>query len=898
MKSYLRLVSMLAGIAACTGVAAAKEPVKLECEVVDQNGKPAPGAEVYLCAEYPMTENFLPGPIMASGRTDERGLFHTEVEVQDYWEVLPACVCARSGAAVGFCGVGLTPPWPRSYQAKVTLQPGLDLRLKVLQPDDQPAAHLKVWVDRCTQSRSENNRSAYLGWVEPPLLPGDFWNATTDEAGECTLHGFPKGAHVHVVHGDDRFAQPIGQLNILLDGLTPGAELHTLKLSPAGVIKGRVVTPQGAPVAGAGLMLTEQYPYVAAYSAEGRTDAEGRFVFPRTPAAKYKLRIYSPPAVMDEWFGPEELPVEVRAGGETDLGELKVSQTAIVTARVVDQSSGKEIEEPLVYRFAAGTREVRYRIRRVMPKGYKSAERDPTVTVSLKGGERREVAFLFSPLTDKDRVSGVVLGTDGTPAAGVWVSIFDGAYLEGDQAKTDSEGKFRLQAPRRPGAGALFAYEEGELKDKALSEPCWPKAGEVVTLRLKKEGFASVSGQVCDEEAHPIPGAVVQWRAPRVSGMVNSFPASATTDEKGNYSFPRLWHGDYDFSVSAKGWGMMRRPQVKVAEGQAVEHLDFTLRRQKYTLRVKVTDDAGAALPTMKVYLSGNEQGQREGVTDEHGEFAFGKLAPGEVEVRAWVDDPKLSSAEKTVNASAGSVTLVMRQRRGEVAGVVRDEAGRPLAGARVYSDEVSGTTDEQGKFKLRQLALEGWCTVQATVADQIQGERMKQVRVRAGAKDVVVEVPGHSEPASPTTPVEMLGKNAPPIEVGTWFNSADLGATPAPGKVRILDFWGLECAPCIHGLPKVAEFWKAHQQEVLEVIAIMGFYPEEEVREFLQKHPTYTFPVARRVDGDATGRAYDIHGIPTYVVIDKSGKIVSYGHDWAEATKAALKALEEKRSS
>jgi hypothetical protein len=39
---------------------------------------------------------------------------------------------------------------------------------------------------------------------------------------------------------------------------------------------------------------------------------------------------------------------------------------------------------------------------------------------------------------------------------------------------------------------------------------------------------------------------------------------------------------------------------------------------------------------------------------------------------------------------------------------------------------------------------------------------------------------------------------------------------------------------------------------------------------------------------------AYDIRGIPFYVVIDQAGKIVSTGHDWDETAAVALKLIGE----
>lgn len=80
-----------------------------------------------------------------------------------------------------------------------------------------------------------------------------------------------------------------------------------------------------------------------------------------------------------------------------------------------------------------------------------------------------------------------------------------------------------------------------------------------------------------------------------------------------------------------------------------------------------------------------------------------------------------------------------------------------------------------------------------------------------------------------------------------------------------------------------------------IEIVLTTSFYPEQEVREFLAKHPSYTFPVALRDEDSTAGRDYDVRGIPTYVVIDAQGKIASTGHDFEEAAKVALGLVGEK---
>jgi thiol-disulfide isomerase/thioredoxin len=129
-------------------------------------------------------------------------------------------------------------------------------------------------------------------------------------------------------------------------------------------------------------------------------------------------------------------------------------------------------------------------------------------------------------------------------------------------------------------------------------------------------------------------------------------------------------------------------------------------------------------------------------------------------------------------------------------------------------------------------------------------------------------------------------------VDVETWINSPP-HPVKAGGKVRILDFWGLECAPCIATMPKIAKFWDKAPQDKLEILAISGSYHVDEIREFLKKHSGYKFSSAKATAETTLYRDYVIRYNPVYVVIAKNGKIVSYGSDWEKASAAALAELE-----
>ena len=335
--------------------------------------------------------------------------------------------------------------------------------------------------------------------------------------------------------------------------------------------------------------------------------------------------------------------------------------------------------------------------------------------------------------------------------------------------------------------------------------------------------------------------------------------------------------------------------------------------RPHYKLQGLVTDEEGAPLPGIAVESFGlrkpledklvDEQ-RCHGTTDREGRFEFDIDVANEVTLMAdALHDNKRAGVQKTFKVDVGHVTLVMPLRRGELSGVVRDAVGQPVAGAIVESDGATVIADKEGKFTLPQLALKGWCRVaaetrrgNANLLDLYGSER-----VRVGRKDVVITVRGMGLPQivmSEGRPkllehhVPKVGDMAPPLAESKWYHSAPLSDESPPGKVRVLAFWSVEDRRGAEELALVQAFWEAHRQEALEVIAVSNAVVNEELDEFVEAHPNYTLPMVHAIGSrDAQGE-YFILLWPTYVVVGKSGKILSVGQDWKAASEAALKAL------
>lgn len=176
----------------------------------------------------------------------------------------------------------------------------------------------------------------------------------------------------------------------------------------------------------------------------------------------------------------------------------------------------------------------------------------------------------------------------------------------------------------------------------------------------------------------------------------------------------------------------------------------------------------------------------------------------------------------------------------------------------------------------LKVVALLASASVAAQVSDRSRPLGDHAVR---GRKDVKVECP--------TPKRALIGKRAPPLEIARWYPSAP---ATRPGKLRLIDFWAMSCAPCVASIPKVQDLATGFSGD-LEVVLVhppegvrvrtglAGFRVVEpalavEVMPGYLRTKSITLPVGiadqRNLD------AFGVHGVPLYVVIDRAG-IVRY---------------------
>lgn len=100
-------------------------------------------------------------------------------------------------------------------------------------------------------------------------------------------------------------------------------------------------------------------------------------------------------------------------------------------------------------------------------------------------------------------------------------------------------------------------------------------------------------------------------------------------------------------------------------------------------------------------------------------------------------------------------------------------------------------------------------------------------------------------------------------------------------GKVVLVDFWATWCGPCIGELPNVLEMYEAYHDKGFEVIGVSLDDTPEAAEEFIAERKIPWSSIFPKNEKDRSwnhplAQYYGISGIPTAILVDKDGKVVS----------------------
>lgn len=124
----------------------------------------------------------------------------------------------------------------------------------------------------------------------------------------------------------------------------------------------------------------------------------------------------------------------------------------------------------------------------------------------------------------------------------------------------------------------------------------------------------------------------------------------------------------------------------------------------------------------------------------------------------------------------------------------------------------------------------------------------------------------------APEFSVEMV-VNAENLGLGGGAGPANVALSELKGKAVVIDFWATWCGPCRAEAPIINRLAERYKDKGVVVLGV-NTDDAAKAKQFARDR-NLSFPIG--FDGsDAAQRAYNVTGLPTLVVVSKTGKIVA----------------------
>ena len=157
-----------------------------------------------------------------------------------------------------------------------------------------------------------------------------------------------------------------------------------------------------------------------------------------------------------------------------------------------------------------------------------------------------------------------------------------------------------------------------------------------------------------------------------------------------------------------------------------------------------------------------------------------------------------------------------------------------------------------------------------ATIHQKLgNAELAKEYQQKAKPEPVLIK---DLEPA-----MELIGKVVPN------FSATDLEGNPISleqyrGKVVLLDFWAVWCAPCIAEMPNVKKVYDTYKDKGFDIIGISLDFDEKKLRDYLKENDIPWRQVfSGKILDNPVALHYSIRSIPTQWLIDKDGTLITH---------------------
>ncbi len=479
--------------------------------------------------------------------------------------------------------------------------------------------------------------------------------------------------------------------------VTNGGEAQAdVELAAALSLTGRVMDPEGQPVAGAEVtghlgtgFFSERGDAVKRMSwapPEGETldsfravsDSEGWFelagLWPKHHTVIALHPDWAPGRIDNVIAGSSELVIRMVAGAEVSGVVIDSTGSGVAGVNVFvkggDPRAGESTVTAKDGSFRLGMLAPRTVDLRAWGEGYPTAAVDG---VELSTAE--PLRDLEIVLPDGGRLSGVVVDTAGEPieAADVRLKpVAEGRYEVGRNARTDADGRFSILG-LTPGESYTGTVRHHAWVPAGIS-PFEAPEGTIELDPLVLTAGTTLRGSVVDLAGEPVADARLEVRVVQSEYPLhrrNDSRTSKGTDanDQGSFEIRRFGEGTYRIRIRAPGFARFESEPIALSGNGDIVEQDFTLGRGQ-RIGGEVVDHEGRPVAGAAIRVTGPSGGtSARASSDDAGRFVVRGLAPGTYRVSA----SRLFLGDAVEKVDAGSDVRLILRGRGRITGRVVD---------------------------------------------------------------------------------------------------------------------------------------------------------------------------------------------------------------------------------
>jgi len=704
-------------------------PAQYTGTAVDDKGKPVAGAAVtcYQDASAVAAYAAQDFALKEQGVTDSKGGFS---------------VSAGGGVTVAVVKKeGLAPGW-KIFGAgageagdPVVLTAPASLAGVVVDEKGQPVADAEVWV---AIAMPVSQSGIYLqGLVE--AIGGkparDCFSTRTAADGSFRIANFPADCQADLGVG-----KPGKVLRVRANfggtlAWASGQQNIKLTLEAAASIEGKVTAGEtGQPLSGVKLRWA---PMTGGFGglnllAPIVSGADGAFRMVDLPSGRLMITAVFPGEPVADWVA-ENVTVTVAAGETNKDVAVRAVRGGVAAITVLSQNGRQPLASARVTAVSPVARSSASGVTgadgvawlRLLPNDWNiSAFKEgwssgPQTDVTVETGQTNREEIELQPDL---KITGTARDPAGAPVAGAMVSVSPANGLV-REVKTDAGGRFEIVWQMNSVGGfpaGVFEMPTYSILARSVERNLVARheIDETTTnLDLTLQPGLILSAKVEDNTGKPVTNAAGYVPLVNASGAAIPFKS----DAQGHIQITAMPEADgYSFYLTAKGYGPFSR-QLQASDRQTnrLEFPAIVLAVANQKLAGKVLDVDGKPASGIMVQCYGVSQPNATAETDSEGRFSFDAVCEGPVQLNATLRSSPGDMQSANAQTAGGDTNVVLRLAQNrvngrmvgaaagvKVAGTVRDPAGAPAAGVRVWlwppaGNENEVRTDTNGRYSI-----------------------------------------------------------------------------------------------------------------------------------------------------------------------------------------------------